>query len=145
MAGAKDCKIITPKDLDTFASPDVTRQWYAGKNFTMGVAIHPGGGAHYPHTHEGSEEMLYTVAGNVIIEFLPDGGRHLVGPGDIVHIPAGVEHAAYVQGFEPWKVVCVYSPAGAEQYSMKGELIIPKGQYHDYLFSFEEGKYEKKE
>lgn len=145
MAGVKDCKVITPKDLETFASGDVTRQRYAGKNFTMGIAIHAGGGAHLPHVHEDAEEMLFVISGNAIIEFLPDGDRIMTGPGDIIHVPAGVEHAGYVEGFEPWKVVCVYSPPGAEQYVSKGELVIPKGKPHDYKFSYEKGKYKVQE
>ena len=144
MVSAKDCKILSSKDLDTFASENLTRQCYAGKNFTIGIVICSAGGARPPHVHETQEEMLYVVSGNAIYEFLPDGGKYLVGPGDIIHVPAGVEHAVYVQGYEPWKVVAVYSPPGAEQHAIKGEIIVPKGTPHDYKFSFENGKYKVK-
>lgn len=118
-----------------FASGNATRQWLAAEHFTIGIAIHPPGGGHDPHFHEAAEEMLYVVSGYAVIQFLPDQTEHRVGPGDFIHIPAGVEHAGYVRGWEPWKVICVYSPPGAEIDVMAGESVIPPGEMPDYRFA----------
>ncbi len=144
MSGPKDCKVIRPQEVEMFASDNATRQWIAAKNFTIGLAVHPPGGGHAPHVHEHAEEMLYVVSGHAVLQFLPDKTEHPVGPGDFVYVPAGVEHAGYVRGWEPWKVLVVYSPPGAEINVMKGESIIPRGEMPDYRFELK-GNYKKQE
>jgi quercetin dioxygenase-like cupin family protein len=64
-----------------------------------------------PHTHAGSDELLYIISGK---------GQTIIGDkpvfttkGTILHIPAGVEHSLSVD--EPLTAVQVYAPGGPEQ------------------------------
>lgn len=80
-------------------------------------------GAEVPeHVHDGSTEILYVEDGTV--EMTIAGQRYTAGPGDVVHIPAGVKHAARVSGrFQPLRAVQVYVGPGPEQRFRQGEKV----------------------
>jgi quercetin dioxygenase-like cupin family protein len=64
-----------------------------------------------PHTHAGSDELLYIVSGKGMTYV---GGKPVyTAAGTVLHIPAGVEHSLTVD--EPLVAVQVYAPAGPEQ------------------------------
>jgi quercetin dioxygenase-like cupin family protein len=64
-----------------------------------------------PHRHDGSDEILYIIngRGTTTIAAAPRPTR----AGDVLHIPAGVEHALTVD--ESIAAVQVYAPGGPEQ------------------------------
>jgi len=64
-----------------------------------------------PHRHDGSDEILYIMngRGTTTVAAAPRPTR----AGDLLHIPAGVEHALTVD--EPIAAVQVYAPGGPEQ------------------------------
>ena len=49
-----------------------------------------------PHHHRVQEQIYHVVEGQGLIEL--DGERSVMGPGDVVFIPPGVEHAMYNTG-----------------------------------------------
>jgi mannose-6-phosphate isomerase-like protein (cupin superfamily) len=64
-----------------------------------------------PHTHAGSEELLYIVSGKGMTRI---GDKPVfTTAGTILRIPAGVEHSLTVD--EPLVAVQVYAPGGPEQ------------------------------
>jgi oxalate decarboxylase/phosphoglucose isomerase-like protein (cupin superfamily) len=83
--------------------------------FTFGVVLlHPGKG-HVRHNHPGTEEVLYVVSGqgNQMIDI--DGEQwEPITAGDTIHIPADVFHSTVNTGWEPLKLIAVYSPPGPE-------------------------------
>lgn len=81
------------------------------------LVAHPGAAAP-DHTHEGAE-LVYVLEGRA--DMTLDGQPISVGPGDAVHVPAGVSHTFTVPpGGPPLKAVQVYVPGGPEQRFKKG-------------------------
>jgi oxalate decarboxylase/phosphoglucose isomerase-like protein (cupin superfamily) len=84
-----------------------------GAKLTFGEVIVLPGGAHEEHTHEQSDEVLYVLSGE---------GRMTVGddidfpvkPGDAVYIPISVVHSSQNDGWEPLRLLAIYSPGGPE-------------------------------
>lgn len=62
--------------------------WQANMNY---VRMTPGE-ANRPHVHATSEDTIFVLAGEGTIEDLTNGGEHVFGPGQAVHVPAGVRH-----------------------------------------------------
>lgn len=59
------------------------------------------------HAHPNSEELLYVLSGSC--EHVVGNKRVTLHPGDLVRVPAGVPHQAFVTGNEPLRAVISYS------------------------------------
>jgi len=79
----------------------------------MHVILLPGKG-HERHNHEGSDEILYILAGEGD-QMVDDGEPFAVRPGQTVFIPKGAFHSTVNTGYEPMVILAIYAPAGAEQ------------------------------
>lgn len=77
------------------------------------------GGAVPAHVHDASVEILYVVEGRV--EMVIGGVKQAAGPGDVVRIPAGVEHSAVAT--TRLVAVQVYVGPGPEQRFTQGEKL----------------------
>jgi oxalate decarboxylase/phosphoglucose isomerase-like protein (cupin superfamily) len=114
-------RIVTPADVETqvfewgsikwLSEPRVT----ATSRLTMGVVLLEPGKGHARHNHPGCEEILYVVSGQgkQMIE-IGSESWHAIQAGDMVHIPPDVFHSTINTGWEPLKLVAVYSPPGPE-------------------------------
>ncbi len=58
------------------------------------------------HRHPHSEEVVYVRRGAGIVYV--DGVRSAVGPGDVVHIPAGAAHATVPDPGEAMELICFF-------------------------------------
>lgn len=67
------------------------------------------GFAHKAHVHPDQDEVIFVLSGRGITE--TTGARREVGPGDVVHIPAGTVHATTNPWSEPLRAVIVKAPA----------------------------------
>jgi quercetin dioxygenase-like cupin family protein len=65
------------------------------------------------HNHAASLEVIYILTGTG--EFVLDGKKSNVKAGDVIHIPAGMNHAFHNTGSEPVDGIQVYSPPGPEE------------------------------
>jgi uncharacterized RmlC-like cupin family protein len=88
-------RVIRAEDrVDADPTPGMRReQAFAAPGLWAGV-VHTDPGATSGWHHHGSHETsLYVVAGRMRLEFGP-GGEEVVeaGPGDFLHVPAGVVH-----------------------------------------------------
>jgi mannose-6-phosphate isomerase-like protein (cupin superfamily) len=63
-----------------------------------------------PHQHLNESETVYVIEGE--FESVVDGERRTLGPGEVVHIPAGVVHSGGGQG----RRLLVFAPAGVERF-----------------------------
>jgi len=94
--------------LKWLSTPDVT----GGDRFSAGVVkLEPGKG-HERHTHPDSDEILYVLRGEGEQE-VADKTREITA-GELVFIPAGVEHGTVNTGWEPLLLLAVYAPPGPE-------------------------------
>ncbi len=58
------------------------------------------------HRHPRSEEIVYVRRGTGTVYV--DGARSTVGPGDVVHIPAGAAHATIPDPGEAMELICFF-------------------------------------
>jgi quercetin dioxygenase-like cupin family protein len=70
-----------------------------------------------PHRHRAEAETIHIVAGTFTMEV--DGVVSTCGPGDTVHVPAGVRHSGANVGGEPGRRILVFSPAGMEGFFLQ--------------------------
>jgi len=94
--------------LKWMATPDVN----GSERFSAGVVqLEPGKG-HELHTHPDSDEILYVIGGEG--EQTVDDETREVGPGEMVYVPAGVEHGTTNTGWATLQLLAVYAPPGPE-------------------------------
>ncbi len=65
-----------------------------------------------PHHHRVQEQIYHVIEGQRLIEL--DGERSVMGPGDVVFIPPGVEHAMYNTGMTDLTFFVVTTPPDDE-------------------------------
>jgi uncharacterized RmlC-like cupin family protein/GNAT superfamily N-acetyltransferase len=101
----------------------------------QGLCLHaltiPPGGRAKAHRHEAHESAIYTISGRCEL-WWGEGLAHReeVGPGDFVHIPAGVPHLPINRGDEPVQcVVARTDPSEQESVVLMPELDgVPDGR-----------------
>lgn len=87
---------------------------------------HPIAGWGLPeHRHAAEAETIHVLAGTFAMRV---GGRDVqVGPGETVHVPAGVPHAGRLVGDEPGRRAVLFSPAGLERFFLEAGAASPEG------------------
>ncbi|MCL6610220.1 MAG: cupin domain-containing protein [Peptococcaceae bacterium] len=63
---------------------------------------------HEKHVHPVQEEIIFVLSGRGLTETA--GGKRDIKPGDVVFIPAGLEHATYNPYKETLRAVIIKSP-----------------------------------
>jgi oxalate decarboxylase/phosphoglucose isomerase-like protein (cupin superfamily) len=119
---------VTPDEVDTLASGWVTLKVLAGPEVSgashmsaVSLFFAPGQG-HARHNHPDSEQLIYMIAGRaeMTIEFEPGRPQtKVIEAGDLVTIPRGAYHSTFNIGWEPVRILAVYSPHGPED-AMRG-------------------------
>jgi quercetin dioxygenase-like cupin family protein len=111
---------VDPAALPTDSFAWGTIKWFVtpastpGAGLTLGEVVMQPGEGHGRHNHPGSEEVLYVLSGSGVQEI--DGEPPFeVGPGDVIHIPAGVYHSTANTGWSPMHVLALYNPGGPEE------------------------------
>lgn len=109
---------IDSKDVSTQLFDWGTLKWMAtpavngSERFSAGVVqLEPGKG-HDLHEHPDSDEILYVISGEG--EQTIAGDTREVGAGEMMYIPASVEHGTINTGWETLKLLAVYAPPGPE-------------------------------
>lgn len=99
--------------LKTMASPDLS-----GAEHMSAVTLYfqPGQG-HDRHNHPASEQLIVVLGGQGEMIIEDEAGtpvRTMIGPGSTVTIPKGLYHSTFNTGWEPLRILAVYSPPGPE-------------------------------
>jgi len=133
-----DKRVINPEDVETLVFDWGTLKWTSeprvsnAQNFSMGIVLLNPGKGHTRHNHPGVEEVLYVVSGEGMqtIDGVNGGEPFPVRPGMTLHIPADVYHSTMNTGWEPLKLIAIYSPHGPEAALREDPAvkIIPAGQ-----------------
>ncbi|WP_039043747.1 cupin domain-containing protein [Sporosarcina sp. ZBG7A] len=112
-------RYINPEDVETQEFEWGTLKWMSeprvtnAEKFSMGIVIlHPGKG-HDRHNHPEEEEVLYVISGEGE-QTVNDGAPTKITAGMCVHIPKGAFHSTINTGWEPLKLMAIYSPHGPE-------------------------------
>jgi oxalate decarboxylase/phosphoglucose isomerase-like protein (cupin superfamily) len=117
--------VVSPDQVDTIVTDWTMAKVMCGPQVTgsmgMGAVVlffEPGQG-HSRHHHEDAEQMIYVISGQGehIIE-RDDGSTETVkiGAGSLIFIPKRAYHSTFNTGWEPMKVIAVFSPPGPEEY-----------------------------
>jgi quercetin dioxygenase-like cupin family protein len=61
-----------------------------------------------PHSHSGTEQVIYLLKGRIEVEMR--GEKMQLEPGDTVYFPPGETHRVVVLGDRPAKLLVTYSP-----------------------------------
>ena len=121
MSDSRGHRVVRPSDVETMLFDWGAIKWMSEPRvtgtirFTMGIVLLEPEKGHARHNHPGCEEALYIVSGigKQMIDI--DGEQwQSISAGDLVHIPADVFHATINVGWEPLKMIAVYSPPGPE-------------------------------
>ena len=130
---------VTPADVDTLMASWVTAKVLAEptlsavKNMSaVSIFFDPGQG-HARHRHTEAEQLIFMIAGEaeMMIEFEEGQPRkQTIRGGDLVSIPKGAYHSTFNLGWEPVRILAVYSPAGPESHMRGSEefTVLPVGQ-----------------
>ena len=114
---------VDPHEVDTIIASWVTAKVLCEPGVTGPAAMSavslffdPGQG-HARHNHPDSEQIIYVISGEaeMMIEHAegqPETRR--VRAGSCVHIPRGAFHSTFAAGWEPVRILAVYSPPGPE-------------------------------
>ena len=81
----------------------------------------PGQG-HARHNHPDSEQIIFVVSGEAEMMIEHQEGQpstRTIRAGSVVHIPRGAYHSTFATGWEPVRILAVYSPPGPEA-AMRG-------------------------
>lgn len=119
---AGDRRFVSPDEVETMMFDWGTIKWLSevrvtGSAIATGLVILEPGKGHLRHNHPGSEEVLYYISGEGEQMVEDDDGRpqvRHVRAGDATYIPAGVFHGTENTGWEPMRLLAVYSPGGPE-------------------------------
>ena len=116
-------RFVSPDEVETMMFDWGTIKWLSEIRVTGSTGIAAGlvilepGKGHLRHNHAGSEEVLYYLSGEGEQMVEDDDGRPMyrhVRAGDATYIPAGVYHGTENTGWEPMRLVAIYSPGGPE-------------------------------
>jgi oxalate decarboxylase/phosphoglucose isomerase-like protein (cupin superfamily) len=117
-------QVIEPREAETIVSSWVTAKIMASpdasgaeKMSAVSLYFNPGQG-HARHNHPVSEQLIFVIGGEGEMMIEDDAGRPVktaIAPGSLVTIPRGAFHSTFNTGWEPLRILAVYSPAGPEQ------------------------------
>lgn len=114
--------VIKPEDIDPFDIPhhekttarELVNPNRGSENAVFRLSTLESGGRDDWHAHESSEQLVYTLSGEGIIEIRdPDSGeetRHSLSPETFVYLPSGVYHHVSNPNEEPLELILVWAP-----------------------------------
>lgn len=133
---------VTPADVDTLMASWVTGKVLAEPALTgvsslsaVSIFFDPGQG-HARHCHAVSDQLIYIISGEaeMMIEFEEGQPKtRQIRSGDLVTIPKGAYHSTFNFGWEPVRILAVYSPAGPEAGMRHSTefIVLPAGEVPD--------------
>jgi len=110
--------VLNANDVETTVLSWGVAKWLVsqkthGSTLSCGEVVVLPGKSHEWHVHEESDEIVYVLSGHGSFG-VGDDLQMPIGPGDAVYIPTGVGHDSHNTGWEPLRLLVMYSPAGPE-------------------------------
>jgi oxalate decarboxylase/phosphoglucose isomerase-like protein (cupin superfamily) len=114
---------VAPDEVETIMASWVTAKVMADPNTAgaermsaVSLFFEPGQG-HARHHHPESEQIIYVVSGEAEMMIEHEEGEprtQKISAGSLVYIPKGAYHSTFNTGWEPVRILAVYSPPGPE-------------------------------
>ncbi len=115
--------VVSPDEVETIVSSWVTAKVMsapvneADEGMSAVVLFFGPGQGHTSHNHADSEQMIFVVSGHGTQTVEVEPGNPITEPisaGSLVYIPKGAYHSTFNTGWEPLRLLALYSPAGPE-------------------------------
>lgn len=116
--------VLAPSETETIVSPWVTAKIMASPSASgsdrmsaVSLFFNPGQG-HARHNHPLSEQLIFVVSGDGEMMIEDESGKPVktaISAGSTVTIPRGAFHSTFNTGWEPLRILAVYSPAGPDE------------------------------
>lgn len=116
--------VLHPDQVETIVTDWTTAKVLCGPDVNgsdaMGAVslyFEPGHG-HARHIHHDADQIIYVVSGQGEHRIEQADGSSVtekVGPGSLIYIPKGNFHSTFNTGWEPMRVLAVFSPPGPVQ------------------------------
>lgn len=116
--------VIHPHQVETIVTDWATAKVMCGPTVgnsqemgAVALFFEPGHG-HSRHIHDDADQIIYVVSGQgEHIAESADGTSVIekVGPGSLIYIPKGSYHSTFNTGWEPMRLLAVFSPPGPVQ------------------------------
>lgn len=133
-------KIATaPNDVETIMAGWVTAKVMAdpragvAKNMSAVTLFFDPGKGHARHNHTESEQIIYVLSGEGEMMIEDEDGTPItepIGAGSCVYIPKGAYHSTFATGWEPIRILAIYSPPGPESHMRESNefTVLPAGK-----------------
>jgi oxalate decarboxylase/phosphoglucose isomerase-like protein (cupin superfamily) len=113
---------IDPRALATQVLPYGVLKWLVspttnpGSGVSVGEVVLLPGCGHERHNHDDFEQVMYVLSGRGLqtLELERDDSPFPLVAGDALYIPRGVFHSTMNDGWQPLRLLTVYSPGGGE-------------------------------
>ena len=131
--------VVAPSEVETIMADWVTAKVIGGPNFSGASAmsavilfLEPGQG-HARHNHPESEQFIFVISGQGEQMVEDKGGNPVIEPlraGSLVTIPKGAFHSTFNTGWEPMRILAIYSPPGPERHMRESAefQVLPAGK-----------------
>jgi quercetin dioxygenase-like cupin family protein len=86
----------------------------------------PAGWSLPAHIHQDAAETIHVIEGE--FEMTVAGTTERLGPGQTLHVPAGVVHAGGNAGAGPGRRMLIFSPAGMEEFFREAGASSPEAE-----------------
>lgn len=96
--------------IKMLSEPAVT----GAERMSFGMVVLAPGKGHDRHNHPGSDEIIFVMSGEGE-QMIDDQPAVKVRPGASIYIPADVYHSTLNTGWEPLRLLIVYTPPGPER------------------------------
>jgi oxalate decarboxylase/phosphoglucose isomerase-like protein (cupin superfamily) len=114
---------VEPHEVETIMAEWVTAKVMADPSMpgatrmsAVTLFFEPGQG-HARHNHPDSEQIIFVISGEGEMMIEHEEGRPAtkkISAGSLVYIPRGAYHSTFNTGWEPIRILAVYSPPGPE-------------------------------
>jgi oxalate decarboxylase/phosphoglucose isomerase-like protein (cupin superfamily) len=115
--------VVAPNEVETMMSDWVTAKILCDRRVSavqamsaVSLFLEPGQG-HARHNHPESEQLIFVISGQGEQMVEDEHGNPVtekLSAGSLVCIPKGAYHATFNTGWEPMRILAVYSPPGPE-------------------------------
>ena len=124
--------VVAPNEVETIIADWVTAKIIGGPGVSAIRNIEPGQG-HARHHHPDSEQFIFVISGQGEQMVEDENGKPVIEPlsaGSLVSIPKGAYHSTFNTGWEPMRILAIYSPPGPEQHMRNSSefKVLPAGK-----------------
>ncbi len=135
---SKEQVVVHPHQVETMMSDWVTAKILSSPAVTrstsmsaVSIFFEPGQG-HIRHHHPDSDQVIFVISGQGEHTTEDAHGKqvkHPIAAGSLIHIPKGSYHATFNTGWEPLRILALYSPPGPEAHMRESAefKVIPVG------------------